>query len=158
MPHISRHLLCMLEWLLSGHSSVCVNHSTRNFKGWLKKTPNRWHFQLYRYLAYRLHSGLKPAWVLYGFGLCRSNHILEINEKNVLVTRSPSRDRESLGTKQTQAKPNANRGWPIKPAKYIQTQLSRLCPNLSGLQPHNMQMGHSHCQIVLKWPQDRASD
>ena len=38
VPHSSYHLLCMLEWSLSGHSSVCINHSAENFKEWLRKT------------------------------------------------------------------------------------------------------------------------
>ena len=54
VPHSSYHLLCMLKWSLSRHCSVCINHSTQNFKGWLRKT----------FLAiYKLHSSSKPAWI-----------------------------------------------------------------------------------------------
>ena len=41
------------------------------------------------------------------------------------------KDRKSLETKQAQVKPNANRGWPIKPVNHIRPQLTRLCPNSS---------------------------
>ena len=41
------------------------------------------------------------------------------------------KDKNSLGTKQTQVEPNANRGWPIKLDNHIQPQLSRLCPKSS---------------------------
>ena len=61
VPHSTYHLLCMLEWSLSGHYSVCINHSAHNFKGWLRKTLNKRHFYLYQYLSYILHSSLKPA-------------------------------------------------------------------------------------------------
>ena len=47
VPHSSYHLRWMLEWSVSGHCSVCINHSTQNFKGWLGKTLNRRHFHLY---------------------------------------------------------------------------------------------------------------
>ena len=46
VPHSSYHLLCMLEWSLSGHCSLCINHSAQNIKGWLRKTLNRRHFHL----------------------------------------------------------------------------------------------------------------
>ena len=46
VPHSSYDLLCMLEWSLSGHCSVCINHSAQNFKGWLRKTLNRRHCHL----------------------------------------------------------------------------------------------------------------
>ena len=52
------------------------------------------------------------------------------------------RDRKPLGTKQTQVKPNANRGWPIKLVNHAQPQLSRLCPKSSWTPPHKMQTGH----------------
>ena len=32
IPHSAHHLLYMLEWSLSGHCSVCINHSAHNFK------------------------------------------------------------------------------------------------------------------------------
>ena len=41
------------------------------------------------------------------------------------------RGRKSLETKQTQVKPNANRGWPIKPVNHIRPELTRLCPTSS---------------------------
>ena len=72
---------------------------------------------------------------LHGFlcrlGLCHSNDILKIKEKKLLALGPSFRDRESLGTKQTQIKPNANKGLPIKPVNHIQPQLSRLCPKSS---------------------------
>ena len=47
-------------------------------------------------------------------------------KKLLLVLEPPFRDRKSLGTKQTQVKPNVNRCWPIRLVNYIQPQLSRL--------------------------------
>ena len=42
------------------------------------------------------------------FVLCPSHYILDINEKILmLLVGAPSRDRESLGTKQTEGKSNA---------------------------------------------------
>ena len=38
------------------------------------------------------------------------------------------KDRKSRETKQTQVKPNENRGWPIKPVNHIKPQLNRFCP------------------------------
>ena len=52
-------------------------------------------------------------------------------KKLMLVLGHPFRDRKSLETKQTQVKPNANRGWPIKLVNHIRPQLTRLCPNSS---------------------------
>ena len=49
----------------------------------------------------------------------------------LLVLGPPFRNRKSLETKQTQVKPKANRGWPIKPVNRIIPQLTRLCPNSS---------------------------
>ena len=48
-----------------------------------------------------------------------------------MVLGPPFRDRTSLETKQTQVKPNANRGWSIKPVNHIRPHLTRLCPNSS---------------------------
>ena len=45
----------------------------------------------------------------------------------LLVIGTPFRDMKSLETKQTQIKPDANRGFPIELASHIQPQLSRLC-------------------------------
>ena len=51
--------------------------------------------------------------------------------KLLLLLGPPFRDRKSLETKQTQVKPNANRGWPIKLVNHIRPQQTRLCPNSS---------------------------
>ena len=75
------------------------------------------------------------------FWRCPSNGIFGNWWKMVLVLGPSSRDRKSLGTQQTQVKPNANRGWPIKLANHIQPHLSRLCGKSSGTPPHKMQMG-----------------
>ena len=48
-----------------------------------------------------------------------------------MVLGPPFIDRKSLGTKQTEDKPNANRGWSIKLVNYIQPQLNRLCQKSS---------------------------
>ena len=58
VPNSSYHLLCMLEWSLSGH---CINHSAQNFKGWLRKTLKISHFHLYQYLSCKFHSIFKLA-------------------------------------------------------------------------------------------------
>ena len=68
---------------------------------------------------------------LYRFWLCPSNHILKINEENCCWYWDPFKDRKPLRTKQTQVKPNANRGCPIKLANHIQPQLRKLCPKSS---------------------------
>ena len=47
VPHSSYHLLCMLEWSLSGHFCVCINYTEQISKGWLENTPKRRHFQLH---------------------------------------------------------------------------------------------------------------
>ena len=61
--HSSYHLLCMLEWSVSGHCSVCINHSAQNFKGWLRTTLDRRHFYLYWYLSSKPYSSFKAAWI-----------------------------------------------------------------------------------------------
>ena len=83
VPHRSYHLRYMLEWSLSGHCSVCINHSAQNFKGWLRKTLNRRHFYLSQYLSYKLqvlnlHGFRRRFW------LCPSIYILKINGKKNL--------------------------------------------------------------------------
>ena len=67
------------------------------------------------------------------FWLCPSIYILKINEIIAVATGTPfqRQERKSLETKQTQVKPNANRGWPMKPVNHIRPQLIRLCPNSS---------------------------
>ena len=61
-----------------------------------------------------LHGFLCRLW------LCHSNGILKIKEKMLLALGPSFRDRASLGIKQTQIKPNANRGLPIKLVNHIQ--------------------------------------
>ena len=118
---MTKNCIFQLVWPLSGHCSVCINHPAQNFKGWLRKTLNRRHFHLYRYLSYK---SPKPAWIC-RFWLCPSIYILKIDEKNCC------RYRKSLERKQTQVKPNANIGWPVKPVNHIRPQLTILCPNSS---------------------------
>ena len=130
VPQRYYHLLCMLEWSLSGHCSVCINHSAQNFKGWLGKTLNGRHFHLYLYFSYKLHSSFKPAWIFFvDFGSALQVIFLKLMKKMMLVLGPRFRDRKSLETKQTQVKPNANRGWPIKPVDHIWLQLTGLRPN-----------------------------
>ena len=58
--------------------------------------------------------------------------------------------KNAVGTFQRQevygnkVKPNANRGWPIKPVNHIRPQLNSLCPNSCSTPPYKMQMGHPH--------------
>ena len=51
-------------------------------------------------------------------------------KKIAVGTGTPFQRQEVSGNKRkTQVKPNANRGWPIKPVYHIRQQLTRLCPN-----------------------------
>ena len=65
------------------------------------------------------------------FGCAPQFIFWKLMQNLLLVVGPPFRDRKSLETKQTQVKPNANRGWPIKPVNHIRPQLTRLCPNSS---------------------------
>ena len=81
VPHSSHHRLCMLEWSLSGHFCVGINHAAQKFKGWLMKIPNKRHFQLYSYCTKSIQV-LKLHGFLCRFRLCASNYALNINGKN----------------------------------------------------------------------------
>ena len=69
------------------------------------------------------------------FGCALQFIFWKLMKKLLLVLGPPFRDRKSLETKQTQVKPNANKGWPIKPVNHIRPQLTRMCPN-SSWTPH----------------------
>ena len=103
------------------HAGVVTEWSLRCLHQSLHREPTkplkRKHFQLHLHLSYIF----KPVWI---FGT---------DDKIVFVLGHPLRDRNSLGIKQTQDKPNANRGCTIKLVNYmyIQTQLSRLCAKSS---------------------------
>ena len=133
VPHNSYHLRCMLEWSLSGLCGFCINRSAQNFKGWLRKTLNRRPFHLYQYLSCKFHSSFKPAWISLLSLVVTFNLYFENQWKKLLLLLGPPfRDRKSLETIPTQVKPNANRGWSIKPVNHIRPQLTKLCPNSSG--------------------------
>ena len=68
---------------------------------------------------------------LHGF-LCKFKWYFENWWKKLVLVLGPLfRDGKSLGTEQTQIKPNTNRGWPIKLVNHIQPQLNRLCQKSS---------------------------
>ena len=142
----------MLEWSLSGHCSVCINHSAQNFKGWPKKKTqieDRSNFtKIFRTISIRF---LNLHGFIYRFWLCPSNGILKINEKNAVCTGTPYRDRRCLGTKRTQVKPNANRGWSIKLVNHIQLQLSRLCPKSSWTPTSQNEDGAPPCWVFQRY-------
>ena len=126
VPHSSYHLLCMLEWSLGGHSCVCINHSTQNFKGCLKKTRIE---DISNFINICRTNPIKVL-KLGGFILCRSwvcpsNNILKINQTNCCWYCDPL---SKTGSLCEQSKHKLNPMQTIKLVNHIQSQISRLRP------------------------------
>ena len=96
----------MLEWSLSGHCSVCINHSAQNCKGWLRKTLNRRHSILINTCRTNSIQVLNLHGFLCRFWLCPSIYILKMNEKLLFVLGAPCRDisGNQANTNKTQCK------------------------------------------------------
>ena len=147
----------MRECWLSGHCCVFIYHPAQDFKGWLKKTPEDFSnfiniCRTNSIQVLNLHGFLCRLW------LYHSNDILKIKEKNAVGTGTLF---QRQGTKQTQIKPNANRGLPIKLVNHIQPQLSRFCPfcpktNLRKLDAYRYQI-NSPSLVNLLLPSAKLS-
>ena len=129
VPHICYRLRCMLGWSLSGHWSVCINHSVHNFKGWLRKTLNKRHFHLIYICCTNSIQVLNLDGFLCRFRLWPSIYILKINEKMLLV----------LG-------PQCKQSLVHKTCQLNQTAANQIVQILPGPPPHKMQMGHPHTE------------
>ena len=142
VPHSSYQLRCMLEWSVSGHCTVCINHSAQNLKRWLSKTVNRRRFHLINICCKNSIQVLNLHGFLCRFWLCHSIYILKIIEKLLLVLGPHFRVRKSPETIQTQVKPNANRDWPMQPTTTSDRSWPDCAQILPGPPPHKMQMGN----------------
>ena len=144
IPRNSHHLMCLLESPLSGYCSVCVNYSNEL----QRMAEQELRMESVSNLIDIYHKDSIQVLNLHGF-----LYILFVHFKlyfwywwkKLFILGPTFGDTKSLGTKQTQVKPNANRGCPIELTSQIQPQVTIFVPKILQ-EPHLKK-----CKWVIAW-------